>query len=168
MFGFNDPAQLVGKSDADFFSAEHARQALADEQKIIGTGQPLLDIEEKETWPDGAESWVLTSKSPLRDGGGRIIGTCGVSSDITERKQTELSALAMSKLSQRLISTTTQDEAARVLLEVADELFGWDACAFYLYSPETDLVHPVLYMDIINGQRAEVAPPSLGGQAQPD
>jgi PAS domain S-box-containing protein len=167
LFGFSDPAQLVGKSDADFFSAEHAGQALADEQKIIRTGQPLLDIEEKETWPDGSESWVLTSKSPLRDSAGRIIGTCGVSSDITERKQTELSALALSKLSQGLILATTQDEAARLLLQVADELFGWDACAFYLYSPETDLIHPVLFMDTIEGQRVEVPPPNQDGKPSP-
>jgi PAS domain S-box-containing protein len=167
LFGFNDPAQLFGKSDADFFSAEHASQALADEQKIIQTGQPLLDIEEKETWPDGAETWVLTSKSPLWDGAGRIIGTCGISSDITERKQAELAALAMSKLSQSLISAPTQDEAVRLLLQVADELFGWDACAFYLYSPETDLVHPVLYMDIIDGRRVEVPPPAQHGKPSP-
>ena len=85
--GRGDPAQLVGKSDADFFSGEHARQALADEQEIIRTGQPLLDAEEKETWPDGTVTWVVTTKLPLRDAAGRIIGTCGISRDITERKQ---------------------------------------------------------------------------------
>jgi PAS domain S-box-containing protein len=89
LFGLSDPAQAVGKSDADFFAAAHARKALADEQEIIRTGQPLLDLEEKATWPDGAESWVLTSKLPLRDGAGRLIGTCGISSDITKRKQAE-------------------------------------------------------------------------------
>ncbi|MGB7749689.1 MAG: PAS domain S-box protein [Verrucomicrobiia bacterium] len=84
--GRGDPAQLIGKSDADFFSGEHARQALADEQEIIRTGQPLLNAEEKETWPDGTVTWVVTTKLPLRDAAGRIIGTCGISRDITERK----------------------------------------------------------------------------------
>ncbi|MGA2179953.1 MAG: PAS domain S-box protein [Verrucomicrobiota bacterium] len=88
-FGVSDPAQLVGKSDAEFFSGEHARRALADEQKIIRTGQPLLDIEEKETWPDGTVGWVLTSKLPLRNAAGQVIGTCGISRDITERKRAE-------------------------------------------------------------------------------
>ena len=78
-------AQLIGKSDADFFSGEHARQALADKE-IIRTGQPLLNAEEKETWPDGTVTWVVTTKLPLRDAAGRIIGTCGISRDITERK----------------------------------------------------------------------------------
>ena len=69
-FGLSDPAQLTGKSDADFFSGEHAQQALADEQEILRTGQPLLNVEEKETWLDGTISWVLTTKLPLRDAGG--------------------------------------------------------------------------------------------------
>ncbi len=88
-FGLSDPAQLVGKSDTDFFSGEHARQALADEQEILRTGRPLLNVEEKETWMDGTVSWVLTTKLPLRDATGRIIGTCGISRDITERKRAE-------------------------------------------------------------------------------
>jgi PAS domain S-box-containing protein len=70
-FGLSDPAQLIGKSDAEFFSGEHAQQALADEQEIIRTGQPLLNVEEKETWMDGTVSWVLTTKLPLRDAAGR-------------------------------------------------------------------------------------------------
>jgi len=89
LFGLSDPAQAVGKSDADFFAGEHVRQAFEDEQEIIRTGRPLLDIEEKETWPDGTETWVLSSKLPLRDGAGHIIGTCGVSSNITARKRAE-------------------------------------------------------------------------------
>jgi PAS domain S-box-containing protein len=89
LFGVSDPAQLIGKTDADFFSAEHAQQALADEQAILRSGQPILAIEEKETWPDGHEGWALTSKLPLRDLSGSIIGTCGISRDITGRKQAE-------------------------------------------------------------------------------
>ena len=85
-FGLSDPAELIGKSDADFFSAEHAEPALADEREIMRTGQPLTDIEEKETWPDGSETWVSTTKMSLRDSAGQIIGTCGVSRNITERK----------------------------------------------------------------------------------
>jgi PAS domain S-box-containing protein len=89
MFGLNDPAQAVGKTDADFFTGEHARQAYADEQDIMGTGQPVLGKEEKETWPDGHVTWASTTKMPLRDTNGNIIGTFGISHDITERKQAE-------------------------------------------------------------------------------
>jgi diguanylate cyclase (GGDEF)-like protein/PAS domain S-box-containing protein len=88
-FGLTDPSQAVNKSDADMFSVEHAQRALADEQEIMRTGHPAIGREEKETWPDGRESWVLTTKVPLRNRRGQIIGTMGIARDITERKQAE-------------------------------------------------------------------------------
>jgi rsbT co-antagonist protein RsbR len=84
-----EPFQAVGKSDFDFFTEEHARPAYNDEQEIIRTGQPILNLEEKETWPDRADTWVSTTKMPLRDHDGNIIGTFGISRDITDRKQAE-------------------------------------------------------------------------------
>ena len=86
----SDPHQALHKTDADIFSAEHAQQALADEQEIVQTGKPVIEKEEKETWPDGHETWALTTKVPLRDRLGRTIGTMGFAQDITERKQAEL------------------------------------------------------------------------------
>jgi PAS domain S-box-containing protein len=88
-FGLKDPAQAVGKTDFDFFTAEHAQEAYNDEQEIIRTGQPMLAKEEKETWPDGHVTWVSTTKMPLRDAHGNILGTFGVSHDVTERKRAE-------------------------------------------------------------------------------
>jgi len=89
-FGLSDPAQALGKTDFDFFSDEHAQQAYADEQEVIRTGRPIQGIEEKETWPDGRETWASTTKMPLRDAQGRTTGTFGVSRDITRRKRAEL------------------------------------------------------------------------------
>lgn len=89
-FGLADPAQAVGKADSDFFTSEHAKQALADEQEIIRTGEPKIGIEENETWHDGRESWVLTTKVPLKDRRGQIIGTMGIAHNITERRQAEI------------------------------------------------------------------------------
>lgn len=89
-FGLSDPAEAIHKSDFDMFDDEHAKQAFADEQEIIRTGQPIVEKEEKETWPDGHQSWVLTTKLPLLDQQGKIIGTMGISRDITDRKRVEL------------------------------------------------------------------------------
>ena len=86
-FGIDDPADAIGRTDADFFSEEHARRALTDEAEVMRSGRPLLGIEEKETWPDGRETWVVTSKLPLRDAGGKVIGTFGISRDVTGRKR---------------------------------------------------------------------------------
>ena len=69
-FGLNDPAEAINKTDFDVFSEEHAKQAFADEQRILVTGQPIVEAEEKETWPDGHETWVLTTKLPLMDKAG--------------------------------------------------------------------------------------------------
>lgn len=88
-FCLDDPNQAVHKTDEDFFSPEHAAQAFKDEQQIVLGGRSIVGLEEKETWPDGRESWVLTTKVPLKDRHGRIIGTMGISHNITERKQAE-------------------------------------------------------------------------------
>jgi two-component system, sensor histidine kinase and response regulator len=79
------PKDAVGKSDFDFFTAEHAQPAYDDEQEIIRSGNPLIGKEERETWPDGHVTWVSTTKLPMRDEGGQTIGIVGISRDITER-----------------------------------------------------------------------------------
>ena len=87
--GLKNPSLAVGKTDFDFFKEEHARTAFEDEQHIIQTGEPIINKIEKETWQDGQVGWVLTSKMPYRDETGSIIGTFGVSKDITKLIQTE-------------------------------------------------------------------------------
>ena len=90
--GFKSPSEVIGKTDLDLFSSEHGRQAYEDEQKIMQTGVPVLGIEEKETWDDGSETWVSTSKMPLLDDDEHIVGIFGISRDITEHKQSEIQA----------------------------------------------------------------------------
>jgi len=81
--------EMIGKTDFDFFNELHARPAFEDEQEIIRTGIPFYGKVEREILKDGSEHWALTSKMPLRDKGGEIIGTFGISKDITDLKQTE-------------------------------------------------------------------------------
>jgi len=88
-FGLRDPSQAVGKTDFDFYTEEHARPALEDEREILRTGLPLVDLEERETWPDGRETWASTTKLPRTDSEGNVVGTFGISRDITARKQAE-------------------------------------------------------------------------------
>jgi len=88
-FGIKDPDEAVGKTDFDFFSEEHAKQAYDDEQNVIKTGRPIVDIEEKETWHEKGDRWVSTIKMPFYDKKGKIIGTFGISRDITDRKKAE-------------------------------------------------------------------------------
>ncbi len=88
MHGQPSEAIMKGKTDFDFFTDEHARQAYEDEQQVIRSGQPFTK-EEKETWPDGSVTWVWTTKMPLRDEGDHTIGTFGISRDITARRRAE-------------------------------------------------------------------------------
>ncbi|SMO52557.1 sensor histidine kinase [Gracilimonas mengyeensis] len=81
--------ELIGKTDFDFFSEEHARQAYEDEQQIMETRVPKIGIIEKETFTDGRVLWSSTSKFPLVDESEKVIGTFGISRDITARKQAE-------------------------------------------------------------------------------
>jgi signal transduction histidine kinase/CheY-like chemotaxis protein len=97
VYSLNSPAQTIGRTDFDFFSSNQARQFYENEQRIIRTGEPMLDIEENKIWPDGRVTWFLTSKYPLKDRRGEIIGTWGISRDIKRQKQTE-AELEMSEM----------------------------------------------------------------------
>jgi PAS domain S-box-containing protein len=89
-FGLRDPAELVGKTDFDLFSRPHAQEAYDDEKEIVRRRIAVIGKEEKETWPDGRVSWVSTTKVPVVDADGRILGTFGITRDVTVRKQAQL------------------------------------------------------------------------------
>ena len=88
-FGLQDPVEAIGRSDADFFSAEHAARARADELNIMHTGEGIIGQVEKQTQPGKPTKLCSTTKMPLRDNAGQIIGTFGISRDITSYLQAE-------------------------------------------------------------------------------
>ena len=120
LFNRERPEELVGKTDFDFFLPEHAEPAFADEQEIIRTGKPMLGKVEKETLPDGRIGWALTTKVPLRDRHGDIIGTMGLSRDITRMKEIE-DELA-----------TERNLLSSVIENIPDPIFVKDAQGHYL------------------------------------
>ncbi|MGI9241725.1 MAG: PAS domain-containing protein, partial [Verrucomicrobiales bacterium] len=89
-FGFDSPEEAIGKNDRDFFTEEHAAAALEDEKLLMLTGEPMVGKEEEETWTDRPSTWVSTTKMPLRNERGKVIGTFGISSNITSRKHAEV------------------------------------------------------------------------------
>jgi PAS domain S-box-containing protein len=105
--GLADIHAALGKTDFDIFGDQHARQAHEDEQRIMATGQPLIDKEEREDWKDGHVTWVSSTKLPMRDGTGKIVGIMGISRDITERKKAEQQLAEALNFNQKIISGAT-------------------------------------------------------------
>jgi PAS domain S-box-containing protein len=87
--GIKDPAEAVGKSDFDFFVHEHAKIAFAEEMEIVSTGKSLVNKVEKVSRPDGKFIWFSATKVPIFDKKEKIVGTVGVSRDITKMKEFE-------------------------------------------------------------------------------
>ncbi len=98
--GLSDINAALGKTDFDFYG-EHARRAYEDEQRIIATGQPMINKEEQEDWQDGRVTWTTSTKLPLFDNNGKIAGIMGISRDITERKRAEQRLTTQSAISRR-------------------------------------------------------------------
>ncbi|HUQ70861.1 MAG TPA: response regulator [Planctomycetaceae bacterium] len=87
--GLKDPGDAIGKSDVDFFPPEHARQAWTDEQEVMRSGEGMIAKEEQVHYGDGETRWMATTKLPLRDRQGTIVGTFGLSHDITQLKEAQ-------------------------------------------------------------------------------
>src|SRR5690606_19504972 len=90
VMGAASPDDLLGKTDFDFYPREVAEAFYNCEQEIIRTGKPVLNLEELTIdQVTGEPHWVLTTKLPMRDLSGEIIGIVGTGQDITERKVAE-------------------------------------------------------------------------------
>jgi PAS domain S-box-containing protein len=115
-FGVAAPEVLIGKSDFNFYPEEYARSTFDDEQTIIRTGQPMIGKIEKLVQNEGrGESWALTTKMPLRNKTDEIIGTFGISKDITAIKAAEAQ---LQEVHNRLLETSRQAGMAEVATNV--------------------------------------------------
>jgi len=81
--------EVVGKMDAHFLPAEEAKRSYADDQRVVLSGQSLLNKEELVRDRQNREKWLLTTKVPLRDSNGAIAGLVAMSRDVTERRRAE-------------------------------------------------------------------------------
>ena len=119
-FHYKTEAEAIGKTDFDLFPREIAEKFHADDQKVI-QGQPVINREEYFPGDNGEKRWLLTSKLPLRDPDGKIVGLVGIGRDITEHKQAEESLARERTLLRTLIdnlpdSIYAKDAAGRKIL----------------------------------------------------
>lgn len=114
LHGHDDPLKMIGKTDFDIAEAERAHSLFADEQQILSTGVAMLDREELLADSQGALHWFHTSKVPLYDNVGQVIGLAGVTRDITADKQL------------RTDLTESRDLLSYALTEMSDGLAMFD------------------------------------------
>jgi two-component system cell cycle sensor histidine kinase/response regulator CckA len=124
-------------------------------QRVVRGEAPDYRLEKRYLRKDGAVAWVNVNVTVIRDAAGQPTRTVAAIEDITKRKLAELRITAFANLGQRLNAAKTAREAGEIIVEVADELLGWDACLFDLYSAAENSTSELLSMDLINGQRME-------------
>lgn len=83
------PSELIGRTDYDMAWADQADLYRADDLRVMASGQPTIGYEEPQTTPDGKTIWLRTSKAPIRNAAGEVLGVLGMYEDVTERKQNE-------------------------------------------------------------------------------
>jgi len=120
--GFNSPEEIIGKTDYEMGWHEQAELYRADDQAVIDSGIPKINYEEPQTTPDGSKMWLETSKIPLVNTAGEIIGVLGTYADITPRKRVEeereeLLAKLEKTVAELQIATRIANENARLKSE---------------------------------------------------
>jgi two-component system cell cycle sensor histidine kinase/response regulator CckA len=105
VLGLSNVEDAIGKTDADFFVKEHAAITSRDEIEVIRDGKKFLGKLEKVVLKTGKLRWFTTSKVPLRDKTGKIIGLVGSSRDITNLKQAEDVELALYRIAEEAHSS---------------------------------------------------------------
>ena len=148
-FGLSDPVQVIGKSDFDFFTENAARQAFEDEQAIIKTGKPILK-EEKLTRKDQSDAWFSAIKMPLFDNDGTIIGTFGISRDITGKKRNELENQALFEITQGITSTGNLDDLLKLIHRSLGKVVYAENCFVALFDEKSGLFSFPYFVDKID------------------
>ena len=148
-FGLSDPVQVIGKSDFDFFTENAARQAFEDEQTIIKTGKPILK-EEKLTRKDQSDAWFSAIKMPLFDNDGTIIGTFGISRDITGKKRSELENQALFEITQGITSTGNLDDLLKLIHRSLGKVVYAENCFVALFDEKSGLFSFPYFVDKID------------------
>ena len=92
-FGEKKPEDVVGKSDSYYFGKEHFEKSIKEEQEIMESKKSIIGEMRREYWPNKSVQWVSFTKMPLFGPGKEVIGTFGVSRDMTMQKQAETELL---------------------------------------------------------------------------
>ena len=117
-------AEALGKSDYNYFPKEVADAFFKDDQEIIQTGKSVISREEYFYDSNGVKNWLLTSKVPLRDPEGKIIGLIGIGHNITHRKKSELLREVLYDISDSALSSQNINDLYKKIHEEISKLMS--------------------------------------------
>lgn len=145
--GFSSFEQIIGRTDHDIFTKDHADEARADELKLIRAEEIIINKIEKETWQDGSISWVNTTKVPLKDEAGKIIGTLGITTDFTQIKKSELIQQTLLKISTAVNTVEEMDDLYSEIHQAVQTLMKADNFYIALYDEKTRILSFPYFVD---------------------
>jgi PAS domain S-box-containing protein len=105
----DDMSQAVGKTDVDLFGEEFGRKTLAEDQRIMTTGEPITGFVESRQLEDGQINWTSTTKVPLRDAGDQIVGLVGITREINEVMRAQEALKEYSERLEEMVEERTQE-----------------------------------------------------------
>ena len=142
-----NPEQAIGMTDFDYFAEESARVYYGEEQEIIRTGKPIINLEEEELWPGRSSTWGSTTKMPLYDESGNIVGTFGISRDITENKKNERALkkraaqlVLLNEIAHQIGQAHAVEEVLRQVVSLTQELFGYQHVSIFTLDREREVL----------------------------
>lgn len=149
------PEELLGTDVFSFVHQEDVARAKDDLQRCIADPQMTIRSKFRARHRDGSWRHLETiCKSFLHDP--EIAGIVVNSRDVTESHRIEHCNFVLSTLGFKLSSAVSAEESARIIMESADTLFGWDSCTLDLYLEKEDRIYPVLCVDTVSGRKKEI------------
>jgi two-component system, cell cycle sensor histidine kinase and response regulator CckA len=130
--GVADPKELIGKSDFATDSSEMAELYRADDREVIRTDKPKLNYEEPQERGDGARRWLRTSKVPMHDKYGRVVGVLGTYEDVTERKLSDTLRTGQNRLLEMIVAGAPLEETLNRLVQLMESLSPGMHCTILL------------------------------------
>ena len=139
--GFDRASDLIGRTDFDIHPREFAQYTWDCEQKVMQTGIPAIDLEERLVDANGRVKWLSTTKIPLRNAAGEIIGMAGVARDMTERKQAELIRNGQNHILEMIASNANLQDVLLELAAFAEAQLQEIKVSILLLEPNSQTLH---------------------------
>ncbi len=154
---FTSEYQVLGKTDFDLYPQKLAEGFYADDQLVMQTGRAIINKEEFILDENGQKQWLLTSKLPLKDGNGNVIGLVGFGNNITDRKLAELEQQVFYEITHGVTTTTNLSELLKLIHQSLTKVLYADNCFVALYDEKTGLFNFPYFVDKFDPKPEPVA-----------